>query len=202
VTVAAAVVPWGVVSSGSGSQQHRYRMFVRIDARHLLEALNRSQSLAPEGSGAKAQAQPVDWVEDEDGPWQPPAPKLEETTSALCVARYFQFTTKRGRHAPLSLWPAKSMCQLSLDSAVAHESFDMTLPEALDQVIGGAVLAVGRRQLDVKLPRMLASPSAVKPEWSGRCRHVGLVKMPQGEWNLDEPQGEWNLDEPQGEWNL
>lgn len=168
VTTAAIVVPL----SGGSSREHRYRIFSRLNATKLLEA---------GGADAENVAQPLDWIEEEDGPWEPP----QIAHRVGCVARYFQFTTRSGRHAPLSTWPAKAMCEFSLLNSVAYDSFDLVLPEPLAYIIGGAVLVAGRHKVDVKLPSLAFDVSSAAPKWSALCSHVGLVKLPEEKWQLD-----------------
>merc|ERR1712176_514393 len=116
----------------------KYRMYVRIDASKLFQ-------------GSAAHVKPIDWDDKEDGEWEL---SLDEShgKSINCLARYFQFTTSSGKHEPFGLWPANAMCKLTPDKPIAHDSFDLALPEALTQVIGGAVLG-GRVEKDVRLPR-------------------------------------------------
>ncbi|CAK9084849.1 Hypothetical protein SCF082_LOCUS40227, partial [Durusdinium trenchii] len=87
VAVDAVILPEFTCTSG----RHCYRIFMRFNGSALLE------SSSPE-------AQPLDWDEEEDGPWRPP------DLAATCLARYFQFATVSGRHAPFGLWPANAMC--------------------------------------------------------------------------------------------
>mmetsp|Transcript_3605 Transcript_3605/g.7047 ORF Transcript_3605/g.7047 Transcript_3605/m.7047 type:complete len:168 (+) Transcript_3605:76-579(+) len=145
----------------------RYRVFVHIDAGDLIS------SATTEGTMTK----PADWDEDEDGPWEPP-----EQGPVSCLARYFQFSTASGRHAPFGVWPAHAMCRLTPESPIAHDSFDVVLPEPITYVIGGLVL--GPTGQDVKLPRLATSPNAKVPGWAERCDHVGLVKLPEGTWQI------------------
>jgi len=163
VAVAAAIVRPALQGS-----MERYRMFVRIDATDLL------------GRGAEgAQTKPHDWDDAEDGEWEPAGPK-----EAACLARYLQFTSASGRHAPFGLWPAEAMCQLTRSSPLAHESFDVVLTEPLAHVIGGIVL--GSQARVVKLPRLSVDPAATAPGWSRLCEHVGTIRLPEGRWDIEE----------------
>jgi len=144
-----------------------YRIYVRING---TERLSRSPP----------KVRPKDWDDGEDGPWEPPDP-VEQVS---CLARYFQFTTHSGRHAAFGVWPAHAMCQLTLAAPIAHESFDVSLPEPLSRLIGGMVL--GSEPLDVKLPILTVDAGAVMPVWGELCDHVGLVELPKGKWYIDE----------------
>merc|ERR1712232_1321999 len=143
----------------------RYRIYVSIDASALFLQ-------------AQSFAEPSDWNVDEDGEWDPPA------SSIHCVARYYQFTTKTGKHVTLGLWPANALCALNRENSVARDSFDVSLPEPLAQVIGGAML--GSQDRDVRLPRLSVEPDGKAPDWWRDCEHVGLVTLPDGEWDLGE----------------
>eukprot|EP00434_Breviolum_minutum_P011523 symbB.v1.2.010159.t3/scaffold660.1/size175713/16 len=158
VAVDAAMLPEPTCASG----RHCYRIFMRFDASSLLD-------LNPQ--------QPDDWDEEEDGPWSP-------DSKASCLARYFQFFTASGRHAPFGLWPAHAMCQFSQELLVWHDSFEVSVPEPLSGLIGGAVLRAGHRRVDAKLPSLTMEPK--RPEWAKHCTHVGRVKLPPAEWSFDE----------------
>lgn len=168
VSVSAAVVALG----SEGGVMPRYRIFVRLDASRLLE--ERPAQLE----------RPHDWDEEEDGPWEPPDEELSIEGKVACLARYFQFTTSQGRHAPFGLWPQHALCQLTREEPTGYDSFDVELPEPLSLLIGGAVL--GKASRDVKLPSLVVDPEASPPEWAGRCTHVGLVRLPQGKWYFAE----------------
>lgn len=139
----------------------KYRMYVRLDATDWVKSLSRAKK-------------PSDWNEDEDGAWEMPEARL------ACQARYFQFTTQSGRHAPFGLWPRNAMCVLTLESPVAYDSFDIVIPEPITYVIGGVILS-GR---DAKLPRVVVDTQTKTPDWSDHCNHVGLVKLPDGDWDV------------------
>eukprot|EP00435_Cladocopium_sp_Y103_P007928 s527_g2.t1 len=160
VRVDAAMLP---EHSTSCAGRYCYRIFMRFDATHLLD---------------EKTTEPVDWNEEEDGPWTPPE------TSASCLARYFQFSTESGRHAPFGLWPANAMCQFSRELLVWHDSFEVSVPEPLSGLIGGAVLKAGHRRVDVKLPSLSMEPK--RPDWAEHCTHVGRVKLPPAEWIFED----------------
>lgn len=169
VRVDAAMLP---EHSTGCANRYCYRIFMRFDASHLLDHPNN-------------QPPPVDWNEEEDGPWMPPE------TSASCLARYFQFSTASGRHAPFGLWPANAMCHFSQDVLVWHDSFEVSVPEPLSGLIGGAVLKAGHRRVDVKLPSLSMEPK--RPDWAERCTHVGRVKLSSAEWSFEESSGSRGL---------
>lgn len=146
---------------------YAYRVFVRIDASELL----------------RRQVKPGDWDDDEDGAWEPPD-GATESGQVSCLARYFQFTSSSGRHAPVGLWPAEALCQLTQDAPVAHESFDVVLPERLRDLIGGAV--IGNKDRIVKIPALTVSYRAKAPPWEKLCDHVGTFRLPEGKWTLED----------------
>lgn len=76
------------------------------------------------------------------------------------------------------------MCQLTRDDPVAHDSFDVVLPERLTRLIGGVI--IGSAWRDVKLPSLLVEAEADAPPWGDLCDHVGLVSVPEGRWHLSE----------------
>jgi len=171
VNVAAAVVPLER-SLELSKGWYTYRIYVRIDAAELFQGYH-DQPHSP----------PHDWNEEEDGPWEP----KEQASTITCLARYFQFTTVGGRHAPFGLWPARAMCELTYAAPLSHDSFDVRLRERVAQMIGGVVL--GQAQHDVKLPRLDVPGEHVDnapqpPPWAKLCKHVGQVTLPDGSWNL------------------
>ncbi|CAE7388909.1 unnamed protein product [Symbiodinium microadriaticum] len=147
-----------------GAGRHCYRIFMRFDGSGLLEKAGPKEA-------------PFDWDEEEDGPWTP------DEVGANCVARYFQFITESGRHAPFGLWPADSMCKFEPEVPVWHDSFEVSAPEPLSGLIGGAVLHAGAQRFDVKIPS-LSMLEPQRPDWAKHCTHVGRVKLPQGEWSF------------------
>merc|ERR1712216_46218 len=110
-----------------GRSLFTYRLYIRVDASAIFEL---------EGGGGIAMAAPDDWDEEADGHWEPGPGEA----TVDCLARYFQFSTVSGRHAPFGLWPEKAMCKLSVASPIAHDYFELVLPERLAYVIGGVVL--------------------------------------------------------------
>ncbi|CAE7753550.1 unnamed protein product [Symbiodinium pilosum] len=160
VETEAAVLP----QDQCGEGRHCYRIFMRFDGSRLL-------------GKAQPKEAPDDWDEEEDGPWRP------EELGASCVARYFQFITESGRHAPFGLWPADSMCKFLPELPVWHDSFEVSTPEPLSGLIGGAVLRAGTHRVDIKIPS-LSMREPKRPDWAKQCTHVGRVKLPQGEWSF------------------
>ncbi|CAE7752248.1 unnamed protein product [Symbiodinium sp. CCMP2592] len=160
VEAEAAVLP----QEQCGAGRHCYRIFMRFDGSGLLEKAGPKEA-------------PPDWDEEEDGPWTP------DEVGANCVARYFQFITQSGRHAPFGLWPADSMCKFQPEVPVWHDSFEVSAPEPLSGLIGGAVLHAGAKRFDVKIPS-LSMLEPQRPDWAKHCTHVGRVKLPQGEWSF------------------
>ena len=150
---------------------HMYRIFVSINATELLSKL------------LLRKTKPHDWVDSEDGPWEPPG-DAAESGHVSCLARYFQFTTSTGRHAPFSLWPSQALCHLTQGAPVAYESFDVLLPERMKGLIGGVVIGSGGGI--VKLPSLSVNQNAKAPEWHELCDHFGTVRLPEGKWTLDQ----------------
>lgn len=165
VTVSAAIV-----GEEASDTMFKYRVFVLLDASELL-----ARPVVFE--------KPSDWDDDEDGDWEPPtAAALEGHVG--CLARYFQFALRSGRHAPLSVWPANRLWQLSRASPAACDSFVVETPERVRSVIGGVVL--GEAKLDVKLPTLVVDEDAEPPPWTESCSHVGVVRLPDARWRLVE----------------
>jgi len=114
-----------------------------------------------------------------------------DSSSMVCLARYFQFTTVHGRHAPFGLWPAEALCEFSHRSPVAKDSFDVLLPEPLEYIIGGVMIHTQDGAIDIRLPR-LAIRRHERPEpprWASACTQVGSVRFPNGEWLTNEEVG-------------
>lgn len=165
VTTAAAVLPME-----RRGDFYVYRIFVRIDAVVLLHR----------------QAKPSDWDDNEDGIWEPPDADLK-SGQVTCLARYFQFTSSSGRHAPFGLWPSEALCQLTREAPIAHESFDVLLPERLKDLIGGVV--IGSRGRMVKLPSLSVNRKAKAPDWHKLCEHIGTLRLPEGKWVVGDSPG-------------
>jgi hypothetical protein len=144
-----------------------YRIFVKIDAAELLQA----------------HVKPSDWDDQEDGQWEPPNDSIE-SGQVECLARYFQFTSSSGRHAPFGIWPARALCRLTRAAPVAYESFDLVLPERLRELIGGVV--IGSKGHLVKLPALAVNRNAKAPTWEKQCEHIGTLRLPEGKWSTED----------------